>query len=323
MYSTSDIRTVNSQLFYRKRSGDAALTDLYLTQSGTADMWNSIVLAYSPSALTCQPASTSPDIGAIKNSDIFNYSDAGQSFTATSVSNSIAVDPILKDLTLASEDWNVDDVSDPADIIDLEQSSDSPVVNTGSDSYIDGLTIDIINRTRTFGTHVDMGPFEPEVYQIEFLSNEIRSVFQDKLRLDSVNEKFIPLDGDNEYRDLYDQFVSNPDPDYRTEFCRESKIFIELLELSNAARYYNDKPRKLVATFEAYIDVEHRTIVTYKSPYMFGNMLTNLFSSSQYVFYFDEIVHTLKVYLSYTHDKGLSGSKNIVKNVRFGGNSVM
>jgi len=52
-------------------------------------------------------------------------------------------------------------------------------------------------------------------------------------------------------------------------------------------------------------------------------MLINLFSSSQYVFHFDETQHILEVYLSYTHDKGLSGSRNVVKNVRFGGNSVM
>jgi hypothetical protein len=289
------------------------------TPEGSVSLWNCFISAFSPNPLIFSANSSDTSLGEVRNSNIFNYG-GDQSFAVDSLYNPSYNDPYLKQFVLTGQDWDVSDLVDPEEIFDIEPASDSPMVGSGSNTYIDGLLVDTLNRSRVFGNIVDIGPFEPRVYDILFSSGDIRRVFQDKLVYDSVGNKFVPLEDDRQYIRLADQFASQTDR--KTEFAREAKIFIELNNLERDRTFYSDKPMRMVTSFEAYLDTEHRTIVFFKSKYVFGDMFNNVLSSDQCVFRFNENQHVLEVYLSNTHDKGLSGSRCIVKNTRFGGNSI-
>jgi hypothetical protein len=326
-----NIRVVNSYLLFRRRSGESELSSLFITSSGDANLWNTLVAGYSTSDIELVLIDGSP-LGTIRNSNIYNYGSGSQLFNVIDISDSISSDPIMKEFSISESLWDTGEVVNlnfiENDILKFEQASDSSMVNVGGNDYTDSLSVDIIGRQRIFPKRVDIGPFEPEVYSIEFSSGDIRSIFQDKLRfIGPPNTKcFVSLDENKVYKEIVSQFASQivgTSVSVYTEFTRESKIFIELSQLKKDRVFNSDKPRKLIASFEAYIDHEHKTIVFFKSKFVFGDMLNEALQSDQYIFQFNEAEHRLYVYLSDTYDKGLSGSRSAVKNVRFGGNSVL
>ena len=86
-------------------------------------------------------------------------------------------------------------------------------------------------------------------------------------------------------------------------------------------RLYIDKENVEVHTFEAYYDNGSRSIIISKEAGLFSELFNNIFEG-KYLFYFNEVGHYLKVYLNDTYSKGMSGNRNVVKNVRFGGPSI-
>ena len=64
------------------------------------------------------------------------------------------------------------------------------------------------------------------------------------------------------------------------------------------------------------------SIVISKKDDILGDVLSNIFKDDRYIFYFDELSHSLKIYINNTYDKGLSGNRNAVKSVKFGGPGV-
>jgi len=130
-----------------------------------------------------------------------------------------------------------------------------------------------------------------------------------------------PTLGDKTYKDLYYKFQTNPG--YREEFIRESKIILKLRQFAGDYRLFTDKKNDLVHTFEAYYDTASRTILITKNQNLFHGMFGKLFNDDRYVFYFDESTNTIDVYTNHTYDKGLSGNRNVVKNVKIGGNSMV
>ena len=153
-----------------------------------------------------------------------------------------------------------------------------------------------------------------------FVSEELLSVFQDKLNLDFTSRNYTSTFGDTVYRNLYDQFPDNPG--YRVEFVRESKIIFKLKESFSEYRTFSDKQNTEIHTFEAYYDSGSRSIVISKESDVFDGLFGNILKDGRYVFYFNEVGHYLTVYLNDTYEKGLSGSRNVVKNVKFGGPAI-
>ena len=83
-----------------------------------------------------------------------------------------------------------------------------------------------------------------------------------------------------------------------------------------------DKKHPVVAQFTAYYDVRNNTIIFDKPITFIHNLLSELVGDTKYLFYYDEQNSSLIVYLPELENKGLTGNKNIVKNVRIGGSSV-
>ena len=78
---------------------------------------------------------------------------------------------------------------------------------------------------------------------------------------------------------------------------------------------------KVFSIVSAY--VSENEIVISKKDDILGDMLSNIFKDDKYIFYFNELNHSLKVYVNNTYDKGLSGNRNAVKHVKFGGSGVL
>jgi len=84
-----------------------------------------------------------------------------------------------------------------------------------------------------------------------------------------------------------------------------------------------DKIDTLVNVFEAYYDATAAAIVVTKDKNIFGNLFGNIFKDGRYIFEFNEIDSRMSVYVNDTYNKGPSGDKNAVKNIKFGGTSLV
>jgi hypothetical protein len=199
----------------------------------------------------------------------------------------------------------------------------SLAINTGDNSLIPSdVDTDIIGNPRVFNFGiVDLGPIEMQIHKLSFGSKDIQSVFQDKIFIDFYTKQCVLASSNLRFNDLYYQF--NDNPDYREEFLRESKIVILLKPLSSDFIKQTDKIDRLVNTFEAYYDATAMAVVIKKDANIFGNLFGNIFKDGRYIFEFDEVTSQLSVYVNDTYDKGPSGDKNPVKNVKFGGTSLV
>jgi len=198
----------------------------------------------------------------------------------------------------------------------------SPVLNAGENSYVADIETDIIGNPRRYlFSDVDIGPYELQVHQLLFTAEQIQSIFQDKLHVDTSNSRFVPVTGDDIYTDLWTQFDDNPN--YREEFVRESKVIIKLKTLATDIKSSTDKKNIELARFEAYFDLKTRSIVLSKTDENLGAMLSTIFDDGRYKFYFDEVEHILIVYINPTYNMGKSGKGNIVNEVRAGGSAII
>lgn len=198
----------------------------------------------------------------------------------------------------------------------------SPVLDKGENSYVGDIDTDIIGNPRIYLSGlVDIGPYELLIHQLLFYSEDIQSIFQDKLRFDYSNKRYVPVAVDDIYSDLYNQFWDQPS--YREEFSRESKVVIKLKRVYKDVLFFSDKKNIDFVEYEAYYDMGAQSIIVVKTDENLGSMLSGIFDNGRYVFYFDEAVHKLFVYLNPTYNKGKSGKGNVVNNVRLGGVSIL
>jgi hypothetical protein len=195
----------------------------------------------------------------------------------------------------------------------------SPCRNTGYYDVVYVLFTDILGRTRPLEDVVDIGPYELSVFSVEFDANQIKNLYQDKLNYDGFSS-FITTTKQKIYEDLPKKFVYDSSICY--EYARESKIFIELKTNTNPYTLITDKTNISLIQLEAYYDDAQNTIIIKKIPQLIGSLFNKIFESGQYTFVFNERYNTLYIYILDTYNKGLSGTRSIVNNNRFGGSSI-
>lgn len=298
------------------------MADLHLVKNGNNgnSIENSIVISYNDGSIDF--ATTDTPVGdLVYNLMTYNYG-AGDLNISNPVSNVIAslpnTDPLFTDAELTEQLFDVGEVmEDP-----FFPQKLSPVLDKGDNQFVSGIPIDIIGNRRIYISGlVDIGPYELEVHQLNFASEQIKSVFQEKLRIDYSEKRFTPVFGDDIYVDLWNQFILNPE--YREEFARESKIIIKIKVIEPELKLSTDKFNVPLAEYEAYYDKGKMSIVVTKTDDFFGNMVNSIFDDGRYVFFFSEIDSKLFVYINSTYNKGKSGKTNIVNEIRAGGLSVV
>jgi len=298
--------------------------ELYLVKNSMdgSSIANSVVLINENELATFFTTNNTPSNDKINNLMTYNYGyddlDIGNipSNVFSSMKNT---DPKLTNIT--GFDWDSDSVSLIMSKTFLPEAL-SPVFDKGDNSFVLGVETDIIGNPRRylFG-NVDIGPYELQINQLYFSTDKIQSIFQDKLRFDRYNQRFVPVVGDDIYTDLWSQFDNNPE--YREEFVRESNIIIKLKSLTSNIKFSSDKKNVELARFEAYFDLKTKSIIFSKSNEYLGAMLSTIFDDGRYVFYFNEIEHILIVYINPTYNMGKSGKGNIVNEVRSGGSAII
>jgi len=319
------IKSYNSQFIYRN-SGVSGSTDLYFANNTAVlghEMANTAIISYNEADLTFSLNTNTLSVDQVYNPFGYNYAVGFNiSFGNINVTNpNVDKDPKFLEAELTTREFVINTVM----AFDFEPSLLSPMRDKGDNAFvttIEDIPTDIIglNRIFDFGT-VDIGPYEIQLFQISFSSEEIVKVFQDKLLFDFSNKTCKSTFGDTVYLDLYEEFKYSPD--YRKEFVRESKVIIKLREITNDHRLFSDKKREEVDSFEAYYDIRSRSIVLTKSKDLISGLFNSMFDGDKYEFFFDQLSNRLIVYLNDTHEKGLSGSRNAVNNVRFGGASIV
>ena len=214
----------------------------------------------------------------------------------------------------------------------------SPVVNAGDNAYVEGLVVidgttipitysdvlkeDAAGNVRIFDSNVlDVGPYELEVRTLHFTSKDVTAVYQDKLVQQPGSTNYISYNKKIAFTGLYDKF--NEDVAGRDDFFRESKIIMSVDIPVKTYRLYNDKGDQPIQKFDAYYDSDSNSIVISKDQNFNGNFFGKAFGDERFVFHYIESIHTLYVFVNDTFYKGASGGKNPVKNVQFGGSSVL
>jgi hypothetical protein len=196
----------------------------------------------------------------------------------------------------------------------------TPDFNAGDNGFVSDVPIDVEGNNRIYdGDIVDIGPYEITMLNVELTSGDIQSIFQEKLKWDVSNSRFLPSYGDAIYNDIAAKMVDNT----QEEFAREAKIVLVLKKLQIDYKTKTDKKNIPLITVEAYYDNATQSIICYKFHDKIGDMLSGFFDDDRYVLYFDEANNELTFYLNNTYDKGLSGHRSAVKNVRFGGSPVL
>jgi len=298
------------------------VADLHLVKNGNNGnaIENSIVISYDSGDLDF--ATTDTPVGdMVYNLMTYNYGVGDLSIT-NPVSNVIAslpnTDPLFTEAELTEQLFNISEVMEKT-FLPLKES---PVLDKGDNQFATDIPVDIVGNRRIYISGiVDIGPYELEVHQLHFASEQIKSVFQDKLRIDHSEHRFTPVSTDDIYEDLWDQFVTNVE--YREEFVREAKVIIKMKTIESEFKISTDKNDIPLAEYEAYYDKGKRSIVISKTDDFYGNMLNSIFDDGRYVFFFSEINSKLFVYINPTYNKGKSGKGNVVNEVRAGGLSIM
>jgi hypothetical protein len=200
---------------------------------------------------------------------------------------------------------------------------ESPLINAGNDDVIAayGIETDILGNDRIFSfVGVDIGPYETESRIINILSSDIRSIKQVKIEIDRIKKTLICTNNNMVYGSLYEIFQYRQED--MEEFIREEKIAIELKTTNKEYVVRTDKVNPTIAEFEAYFDSESNTVIVTKLGEESTTMLSRLLDGDSYTLYFDEPQHKLYLFLNEVSSLGVTGTKNPVKNVKFGGNPV-
>lgn len=281
---------------------------------------NSIVITYfgeEAEFLTSYPNPTDK----VYNTIAYNYGNGDLKFgnpDSTIINCFPDTNPLFTEAALPEQEFDISSIMEKAFLPKMQ----SPVVDNGDNLFVSGIETDIIGNPRIYYSGlVDIGPYEVQVHQLTFTSKNVKSIFQDKLRIDYINKRFTPVESDGVYTDLWNQFVDNPD--YKEEFIRESKVIIELKTVADDIKFSTDKRNIELARFEAYYDKGLKSIIISKTDENLGGLLSSIFEDGRYVFYFDEVEHVFIVYINPTYDKSKSGKSNIVNEVRIGGSSVI
>lgn len=318
---TGYVQSINSIVVYRNNDTDIEMSLTLSTDSGGSLFANSIALLSLGIAIPHFVTKPSPVLDEIHNSLSYNY-DAPSTLNFNNLpgkmfNNLDNTDPLFTDATISTQLFDISGTMSKAFLPLLE----SPVVDAGENSFIT-VAKDIVANPRIYISGVvDIGPYELKVNQIIFTSDDIQSVFQEKLRINYSEQRYDPLYGDKVYKDLFSQFNGNET--FREEFTREAKVILELKRIVVDRQFLTDKENIELTRFEAYFDLSAQSIVLSRNGDNIGKLLSSLFDDGRYVFFFDEISHILIVYLNDTWDKGMSGKRNIVNNVRFGGTSTV
>ena len=318
---TGYLQVINSIIVYRN---NLTSFDVYLSLStGQGSLLaNSIVISNLASGFIDFKTTPTPITDEIHNSISFNYGGVTTQFNFDNLASKMFAnlentDPEFVDAELTIHLFDISGTMSDAFL----PLFTSPVIDLGSNSFVTE-PIDIIGNIRIYISGVvDTGPYELVVNQILFTADDIQSIFQDKLKVDYAQEQYLPTYTNKVYKDLFSQFVGNEN--FREEFSRESKIIIELKKLSDERRFLVDKKNVEIARYEAYFDLTNRSIIFSKNNRSFGKLISTFLDDGRYVFFFDEISHTFIVFLHDTYNKGLSGKRNILNNVRFGGPSTV
>lgn len=298
------------------------MADLHLVKNGGNEntIENSIVISYNDGDLDF--ATTDTPVGdMVYNLMTYNYGDGDINIT-NPVSNVISshpnTDPLFTDAELTEQLFDISELMENT----FKPQKISPVLDKGDNQFVSDIPIDIVGNRRIYISGiVDIGPYELEVHQLNFSSEQIKSIFQDKLRIDFSEKRFTPVAGDDVYEDLWGQFLLNPE--YREEFSRESKVIIKMKVIEYDFKKSTDKFNIPLAEYEAYYDSGKMSIIVTKTDDFFGNMVNSIFDDGRYIFFFSEVDSKLFVYINPTYDKGKSGKANIVNAVRSGGLSIV
>jgi hypothetical protein len=314
------VESVNSTIIYRNTSSSA---NLFLTKNVLPEanlLANSSILSFLNGALDFNTNNGLSD-DLVANSLGFNYG-SGQIIFSNSPSKVILPKLNQNPQYIEVEYDSLTFVPSELMANAFLPKKSTPLFGAGDNLYVSDIPIDIIGNKRIFDFGVvDIGHYELEVFSRLFTSEDIANVFQDKLKIDYKEKTYNPTFDDTVYRDLYYQFVDNQNS--REEFVRESKIIIELKPNSNEFRVFSDKKNKEFHVFEAYYDKSSMSIIITKDSDLFNNLFSTIFDDGRYVFFFNEVNHTITVFENNTFGKGLSGVRNVVNKVKFGGQGII
>lgn len=297
------------------------MSNLHLVKNGENNnsIENSIVITYHADDMDFI-TTTTPFDDQIHNLMTYNYG-AGVldiSNLPTSIFDSLPnINPLFTEAELAAQEFDIDAVMAKAFLPRI----DSPALDTGDNQFVSDIPDDIIGNDRIYISGiVDIGPYELKVHQLLFTSDMIKSISQDKLRIDYDNQRFLPVVTDDIYTELWNQFIDNSN--HKEEFIRESKVIIKMKTLATDVRSSTDKKNIELARYEAYFDLPSKSIILSKTDEALGSMLNSIFDDGRYVFYFNELEHIFIVYINPTYKMGKSGKSNVVNEVRAGGPAV-
>jgi hypothetical protein len=220
-------------------------------------------------------------------------------------------------------DWLTSLVSDIM-ASNFKPTIDSSMINAGSnnaqwESY--NILTDIVGNKRIFNfVNIDIGPYEIQMKIADIYNIDIRSIDQIKINIDRINKFLMSFDNSVIYNGIYEAFQYNQSA--MEEFVREGKIAIKLNEFDGDYQLKTDKPMQLIAEFEAYYDYPTRTIIATKVDGEPTIMLSKMLEDDSYVLHFNEQEHKLYLYFNEVATMGVSGSRNPIRNVRFGGNPI-
>jgi hypothetical protein len=314
---TMAIEAINTTFIYRNSNDSNTLFLVNNIDYSVNRIYNSEIITYRNSDISFSTSQLQTN-DIISNVLTYNYS----SIKLLTINNVVKpnclenTDPVFEQGSFYVQDFDVSVVM----ACNFKPELNSPVFDAGNNNFVIGIDTDIINNNRIFNRRiVDIGPYELQIHNLTFKSTDIESIYQDKLFL--MDELHYFKGTELNLYDLYYNFYNNTD--YRIDFARESKIIMVLKEMNNDFILITDKEDILVSEFEAYYDNSNSAIVITKNNAFFGNLFNNIFKDSRYSFKFDEANHKFSVYLIDTFNKGASGDKNFVNNVRFGGAPVL
>jgi len=307
----------NTFFIYRNAHSSS---NLYLSKNNLTSnlIANSAILSRFNSNLTFSPCLVTTQ-DEIHNTLTYNYDTSSHLYinNTKTYKSLVDTDPVLSDVVLVDQLFDIETIMSKT----FKPEKISPIVDAGDNIFITEAN-DIVGNIRVFNYNIiDIGPYELEVYDFFFNPNNIEAIYQDKLNSDYSNKQYVSSSNNIILKDLYSQF--DADVSKRDEYARESKILITLKIVDADYKIMSDKKDIFVQDFEAYYDEPTRTLVITKKPDCFGNIFSNVFSDGRYVFRFSELTHTLSVYITDTFNKGASGDRNPIKNVKFGGRSLI
>jgi len=332
--SSCNVGLMSSTVIFRNGDSNSVLS-LAKNSSVKNLASNSLILSFFGSDLEFKTKSSLPvnDLDEVRSCLAYNYGAGNFTFGNDEDQTSGLItdeNPLFEDSDITSQLFDVSDVMSQV----FKISAQSPALNSGNNSFVGSelsvldlpytisINSDIIGNNRIFNSEVtDIGHYEISVHNILFSYEDIKQIFQDKLIINHKEEVFNSTIDDNLSYDIFGQFLTKPGE--REEFSRESKIIFKLREFSRDFRLFSDKKDRVIRVFEAYYDSSFRSIIVSKIDDLLGKFLSSIFDDGRYVFFFEEAESKLTVFENNTFDKGLSGKRNIIKNVKFGGPSAI